>query len=232
MDTMSGTQSKDFSAEFSCPYSAGMDFEQAIAKARSLCASGDLEGAHELLSHLEKRFVRAARLFDLYGDVLLQRGFVKDGIRYKTLHEILKGTFKIAKEEANALETRMRRGSSAAGLPDLHAFTTPNVDSDEAEPEEGSSHTWDAALEESEPEEVGPLFPITAAMGREFMRQGHYARAMEVFDALAQKNPEDPELREEVERAGQMRRKKKLLGILQGWLENIEKMKTEPRTES
>ena len=165
MDTMSGTQSKDFSAEFSCPYSAGMDFEQAIAKARSLCASGDLEGAHELLSHLEKRFVRAARLFDLYGDVLLQRGFVKDGIRYKTLHEILKGTFKIAKEEANALETRMRRGSSAAGLPDLHAFTTPNLDSDEAEPEEGSSHTWDAALEESEPEEVGPLFSYHRSNG-------------------------------------------------------------------
>jgi hypothetical protein len=232
MDTMSGTQRKDFSTEFSCPYSAGMDFEQAIAKARSLFASGDLEGAHELLIHLEKRFVRAARLFDLLGDVLLQEGFVKDGIRYKTLHEILKGTFKIAKEEADAMETRLRGIGLPVGAPDSEALAKPKPAPDAEDLAAGTPTSWETALDERDSEEAGPLFPITAAMGREFMRQGHYDRAQEVFDALAAQSPDDTELREAQERAGEMRRKKKLLGILQGWLENIEKMKTEHPTET
>jgi hypothetical protein len=233
MDTMSGTQRKDFSTEFSCPYSAGTDFEDAIAKARSLFADGDLEGAHELLSHLEKRFVRAARLFDLFGDVLLQRGFVKDGIRYKTLHEILKGTFKIAKEEADALESRMRGFSSPASVPDLDALATPEAGPDDVDQASGVPPAWSSELDEPDSsEDAGPLFPVTVAMGREFMRQGHYGRAVEVFDTLAQKNPDDPELHEALKRAGEMMRKKKLLGILQGWLENIENMKAKHPTES
>lgn len=228
---MSDTQHKDFPTEFVCPYSAGMDFEQAIAKARSLYAEGDLDGAQELLSHLEKRYVRAARMFDLYGDVLLRRGFVKDGIRYKTLHEILKGTFKIAKEEADAMEAKMRRiAPSRAAATDY--LTTPELGAKGTASAPEPEPVWAAELEESEPAASDELFPVTAAMGREFIRQGHYARAVDVFNVLLEKTPDDTDLRDARERAHAMLRKKKLLGVLQGWLENIEKWKAGPSTGS
>ena len=99
---MSSPDAKDLTKQFSCPYSAGMEFEQVLRKAQALLSEADLEGALELLTHLEKKYVNAARLFDLLGDVLLRRGSIEEGIRYKTLHEILKGTFKIA--AGNALK--------------------------------------------------------------------------------------------------------------------------------
>lgn len=217
---MSGTDLKDFSSEFACPYSAGAEFDRALSRAETLTQNGDLEGALELLSHLEKKYMRAARLFDLLGDVLLRRGQVEAGVRYKTLNEILKGTFRIALEEGGtrgplpfsapaAIQTSPR--AHAIIEPPSQAIATPPV------PPETSP----------QPEEAAEYVPMTVAMAKEFMRQGHFDKALSIYNVLITKNPEDESLIVDRERARKKSREKKLVGMLQRWLENIERLRGE-----
>ncbi len=100
------TDTKDDPSQFSCPYSAGVELEHVLSKAEALIERADLEEALELLTVAEKRYVRAAKLFDLLGDVLLRCDRIEEGVRYKTLHEVLKGTFRIATDEAAVCASR------------------------------------------------------------------------------------------------------------------------------
>ena len=59
----------------------------------------------------------AAKLFDLLGDALLRRGNIEEGLRYKTLHEVLKGTFKIATDEAVCSSGRGQRTERIRTMP-------------------------------------------------------------------------------------------------------------------
>lgn len=220
---MSSPDAKDLAKQFSCPYSAGMEFEQVLRKAQALVSEADLEGALELLSHLEKKYVNAAKLFDLLGDVLLRRGSIEEGIRYKTLHEILKGTFKIAAGHAvsyGASELHEPHGGRPAStVPDRSpvAFKPPTPEKEAA----------GISMAEEEPGSgEADFIPVTAAMGQEFMRQGHFDRALEIFNLLMKKNPEDESLLQAREKARKKSREKKLLGVLRKWLENIEQMKS------
>ena len=45
------------------------------------------------------------------------------------------------------------------------------------------------------------FIPVTAAMGHELMRQGHFDRALEIFTLLAARHPEDQSLQEGKEEA-------------------------------
>jgi tetratricopeptide (TPR) repeat protein len=210
---MSGTDLKDFSSEFACPYSAGAEFDRALSRAESLAQKGDLEGAIELLSHLEKKYMRAARLFDLLGDLLLQRGQIEAGVRYKTLNEILKGTFRIALEEGG-VHGSMPYVAAAPTQPTLTPMgvgVPPSVASRGIQP----------------PTATTEYVPMTAAMAKEFMRQGHYDKALGIYNVLIKKNPEDEALVIDRERARKKGREKKLVGMLQQWLANIERLKGE-----
>jgi tetratricopeptide (TPR) repeat protein len=223
---MSNHDQKEDYQGFTCPYSAGADFEAALSQARSHFVNGDIDLALDLLVNLERKYVRASKLFDLLGDVLLKRGDVKEGIRYKTLHEILKGTFKIARQEAKALSavTPMlfdpKRMQPTAG----GGETTTTKRSDPA----ASFRDIQSRFEEADVDfpDSDELFPVTAAMGHEFMRQGHYDRALDIFELLLERDPDDESLKQARDHAGEKHRKVRLLKILQGWLQNIETMKT------
>jgi tetratricopeptide (TPR) repeat protein len=222
---MSGTDPKDLGREFACPFSAGTDLEDAVVKAWKLLKKNDLEGSLVLLSGLEKRYVRAVKLFDLLGDVHIRRGDLEEGVRYKSLYEILRGTFKIAGEESKA---------SASDLPG--ALEPMRTSALVREPETGPD-VYAPAVEEqprprSEPAgaEAG-LFPVTESMAEEFVKQGHYERAAEIFDMLLERNPENGRLKQAKTNALKKSRETRVLGILKGWLGSIEQMKSDLSTE-
>jgi len=215
------SDTKDDATLFSCPYSAGGGFDYALKKAEALVQNEHLEEALDLLTVAERSYVRAAKLFDLLGDVLLRCGNIEEGIRYKTLHEVLKGTFKIATDESERGEDRSSRTENvdrALGLPgrpggqkvcapmDEGAFAPCGIP-------EGGGRTRD-------------FIPLTAAMGHEFMRQGHFDRALEIFTLLAARRPEDESLQEAKEQARRKDRQTVVLDVLQRWLGNIERMKS------
>jgi tetratricopeptide (TPR) repeat protein len=205
-------------SDFACPYSAGSEFDQALRNVQGLLKEGKLEPALDLLLELEKKYIQAVRLFDLLADVLLRSGHIKPGIRYKTLHEILRGTYKIAKEEVRVDAT------IGSGVP-FRPGTYPTG--------EGALEFVPAASGEiAESGARQSLYPLTAAMGLEFMRQGHFRRAFEIFDELVRRNPDDEALREARERALKKDRSKQVMELLQRWVVRIEQMKAEQSLES
>ncbi|MDQ7783231.1 MAG: hypothetical protein RDU20_10145 [Desulfomonilaceae bacterium] len=179
---------------------SGGSFESGLSRARYLIDKGDLNEAMEILLRLEARYVGAIDLFDLLGEVLLARGSVKEGIRYKTLHEILRGTFQVAIDEASRELSGSRRPRP-------------------------SRYYGDVAAADGDPE-IDDLAPVTPAMGQEFLRQGHFEQAVRVFDKLIARNPGDESLREAREIAAGKNRDRKLLSVFQRWLKNIERMKS------
>ena len=193
---MSDIDSKDSSKGSGSQHSSGGLFVNGLSRARHLIQNGDLNEALDLLLGLEARYVSAVDLFDLLGEVLLARGSVKEGIRYKTLYEVLRGTFQIAIDEASRdvlAESGLRSSLFSDGIV-----------------------TGDTDLE------IDDFAPVTPAMGQEFVRQGHYEQAVRVFDKLVARSPGDVALREAREAAAKKDREKKLLGVFQRWLKNIE----------
>ncbi len=80
--------------------------------------------------------------------------------------------------------------------------------------------------------ESGDFVPLTSAMGHEFMRQGHFDRALEIFTVLAARNPEDRSLNEAKEKARKKSRQSAILEVLQRWLGRIEQMKSSRPSEA
>ena len=198
MSTNDATRSSE---ESSTPRETGTEFERGLDNAKDLIEKGELDQALEELLSLEDRYVRGVVLFDLLGEALLARGNIKEGVRYKTLHEVLKGTFKIVTEEA----ARDRTYSA-----DVRPALFREVD---------DSPEYDL--------DVSDFVPVTPAMGHEFLRQGHYARAASVFQKLIERNPDDSSLKKARELAAKKEKEKKLLGVFQRWLKNIEQMKAD-----
>ncbi|HMK35989.1 MAG TPA: hypothetical protein VK463_13030 [Desulfomonilaceae bacterium] len=191
---MSDTDTKVRPEQNTFPHPAASGFERALSKAQDLIAASDLDGALDVLSVLEDRYIGYTKLFDLLGDVFLRKGNVEEGVRYKTLHEVLKGTFKIASEYG----ARRRQMQQTA---DTHEAA--GVDEDFFAPE----------------------FPVTLAMAQEFMKQGHYERASDVFAKLSAIHPENKALQEAGQDARRKRGEKELMGVLQQWLGKIEQLK-------
>lgn len=177
-------------------------FEETLSKAGHLIEQGNIDSALALLSTMEFEYVRSARLFSLMGELFLRRGDVQLGIRYKVLHEVLKGTFQIAMDEVK----RQRRKGIV-------------ID----QPESSSALPAEHGTGEDKAED---FIPITAAMGHEFMRQGHYGRAQKIFTELAARNPQDLAVKQALEEARKKSHEKRIVGVLQGWLSNLEQMKT------
>jgi hypothetical protein len=69
-------------------------------------------------------------------------------------------------------------------------------------------------------------------MGHEFIRQGHFDRALEIFTLLAARHPEDQSLQEAKEEARKKGRQNMVLEVLQRWLGNIERMKSSHPSEA
>jgi hypothetical protein len=257
---MTDTHEKDSWKKFFCPFSAGMEFEVALGEAESLFNEKDFERSLELLRRLERQYVQAARVFDLIGDVLLRQNHLEEGVRYKTFHEVLTGTLRAALGE-DRLSDQDLGAVTAEPVPEarIPMVTVPEVSTEPEttkplaeEPERHFGIPYQTA--ESGPETIketpprvgrresareddlkGPgqgLYPVTAAMGLEFMRQGHFDRAAELFDELVRKHPEDESLREARDRARNRGREKKVVERLNGWLGNVKLMKLSQPSES
>jgi tetratricopeptide (TPR) repeat protein len=194
---------------------SGSEMESRLERASDLLKSNAASEAVEILRNLEREYVRCSRLFSLLGEALISSGKIEEGIRYKTLHEILRGTFQTL-DEASRLTAK------------------PRAEVPESEPEYSETGTSVALPEEQPPvpEEAAETpepeisLPLTATMGHECVRQGHYDRAMDIFKKLAVKNPNDLSLQEGMERARKKKNENELLGVLQHWLKNLDTIKT------
>ncbi|MEW6140666.1 MAG: hypothetical protein AB1733_20785 [Thermodesulfobacteriota bacterium] len=188
---------------------AELDFETGLKRARLLHETGEHESAIRLLEELEHKYVYAVEVFDILGDALLAKGDVAAGIRYKTVHQVLKGTFRI-------IGDRSPRQKSIPVV-DLEAAQTTE--------EEAGREVIHAVT----PAEVGEVdesvVPITRSMAQQLMSQGHYDRAAGILDRLVLQNPDDDSLRKTRDVARRKQREKRLLEVFQRWLGNIEQMK-------
>ncbi len=188
--------------------------EQGLKEAKALLRNNDLELALGLLTRLENKFVSGIELFNILGDVLLRRGHTEEGAHYKALYKVLKGIFSVMMRDA--------RGPLPAGGAAAPETTLP---CESGVLEEGPlPFGWKPGADlEGEADE---FLPVTAAMANIFMRQGHFARALEIYDRLLIKDPDDFSVKEAREQALKKNQKKELLEVLQRWLVNIEQMKS------
>jgi hypothetical protein len=183
------------------------DFEQAMEKAESLLNEERFDQSLEVLEQLEERYVQGGRLFQLLADAHMRQGNVEAGVRYRTLHDLLCGALRIVADKvaARRAPVKPRPGRATTGqdrLEEARAAGTGTV-------EIGAGH----------------YAPVTASMGDLYMRQGHYGKAYDVFERLVLKNPDDVGLRQARDKAFKKHRSERMLGVLEHWLANIEKMK-------
>lgn len=176
-------------------------FSVGLKHAEGLIKKKNYDEALELLSRLQAQYVDAVRIFDLMGDVLLKQGNTKEGIRFKTLHEVVKGTFRIVEEETSLVDLKLSA--------------------------KATSRTEEAreSAEDQRDEEETEFFPLTESLAKECVRQGHFDRAVAVFTRLLRDKPGDPGLMEALEEARKKQKGKQLLKVFQQWLDNIEQMK-------
>lgn len=222
----------DSAPVFQCPFSAGADLDQALTRARSLLQSGELDACLDVLTVLEKKYVRAVSIFELLGELHLKLGNVEEGTRYRTLYETLRGTFQIAGETKRAYRDDLvgERESEAPQAVEIMAeWPAPAPESAARRPQ------FRSFAPELRPEVLTPgsggLFPVTTAMGEEFARQGHFDRAAAIYEQLLKRHPEDDGLQASLNDARRKTRERKMLGVLQTWLSNIEKMKSSRRSK-
>jgi tetratricopeptide (TPR) repeat protein len=234
---MSESEENTSRVQFACPYSAGADFDEAIRKARALLARDEVEQALESLVMLERKYIDAVEVFNLLGDAFLRIGKTKNGIRYKTLHEILKGAFRIAEaqSESEAAITRAPQQKNQEGSPELEEWLLDLFSVADTVSEETADDYIHRRLRKSgaatRPDEIipdTPVYPITSNTGLELMRKGCYDQAAEVFGRLLEQRPGDHGLRKLRERALKKDQASKAVGVLRDWLQGIEKIKTRP----
>ncbi len=178
------------------------NFSGGLKNAETLIKLKNYDAALDLLSRLQAEYVDAVRVFDLMGDVLLKQGNTKEGIRFKTLHEVVKGTFRIVKEEISLADLRLSAKAVSCA----------------EEPRESAKDQSD--------EEDSEYFPLTESVAKECVRQGHFDRAAAVLTKLLRDKPGDADLLAALEEARKKQKGKKLLKVFQQWLDNIEQMKT------
>lgn len=201
---MSDNNSKEIVADVTEAHAQTTDFDALLGRAQMLLNSSDIEGALEQLLILQEKYVAATRLFDMIGEAYMRGLDFRQGVRYKTLYEVLTSTLSAQK---------LARPRPVEPLP--VSATSPG----ETEPPER------AATEE--PEAAPPLMThCTAAMAHELLRQGHFDKALQMFERLLEKNPQEASLLEGKETARRKSRERRLMGVLERWLHNIEHMKS------
>ncbi|MCA1961668.1 MAG: tetratricopeptide repeat protein [Desulfomonile sp.] len=216
---------------FQCPFSAAADLDQTLTRARSLLQSGEFDACLDVLAVLEKKYVRAVGIFELLGELHLKLGNLEEGIRYKTLYETLRGTLQIAGETRKAYRQDVLPARECEAPP--VGETEPEWPAPAVEP--AVRPEFRSFAPEFRPDvlmpKTGGLFPVTTAMGEEFVRQGHFDRAVAIYEQLLKRHPEDEGLKTSLNNARRKMREKKMLGVLQTWLSNIEKMKSSRRSK-
>jgi hypothetical protein len=202
--SMSDIDPKEMTEELSSKQAQETDFDALLSRGETLLRSGDVDGALGQLLALQERYVAATRLFYVIGEAYMRGMDLREGVRYKTLYEVLTSTL-------NAQRLVKARGEEATSGRYL----------------EGGLSELQRQQARQEPQKIdAPATHHTAAMGQELMRQGHFNKALQIFDRLVQAHPQDEGLLEARETARRKSRESQLLGVLERWLHNIEDMKS------
>lgn len=173
---MSETESTEPTVKSGCSTSSEDDFERLLDEATRFYHNGDFEEALKILSCLEVRFGRYLRLLPLLGDVLMTVGEEHRGLRYKVLYGMLLGALNQMEDSSKIPISPPRRLSG------------------------GPLESRVAIPQGADEEQPAPI-PPTISMGRLFMRQGHYEKALAIFEDLLVNSPDDDVLRELRDRA-------------------------------
>ncbi len=201
---MSDTNVREIFDGVPAKHAQATDFDALLGRAQTLLNSSDFDGALEQLLILQDKYIAATKLFDMIGEAYMRGLDFRQGVRYKTLYEVLTSTLSAQK---------------LAKAPFVACETTPM-------PRTSESDVAEQAFNEPQAAASPPMTHCTAAMGQELLRQGHFDKALQIFERLLEKNPQDETLLEGKETARKKSREKRLLGVLERWLHNIELMKT------
>lgn len=202
----------------------GRDLEllSELIRAQALLDRGDSRGCLDVLRILEDEYKKATHVLDLLGDVFIQDGDLQRGTRYKTLFSVLQKVLDIIDD--GEIQEQQRESQSAGTAPAQLTSLSASASRQRLN-EEGV-----VALGIHEADSADTDFvPVTPAIGKQLMIQGHFERALNVFERLLTENPQDQDIQDLRNKAAKMKRQKRLLEAMHGWLRNIERMRTQQR---
>ncbi|MDQ1240134.1 MAG: hypothetical protein QG577_2320 [Thermodesulfobacteriota bacterium] len=199
-----------------------MELLSELIRAQALLDRGDSQGCLDVLRVLEGEYKKATHVLDLLGDVFIQDGDLQRGTRYKTLFSVLQKVLDAIDDGETQENGRESKCVRAAPVP---LTSLPNSFSQQRlEREEGATrqiHEADSATTD--------FVPVTPAIGKQLMIQGHFDLALSVFERLLTENPRDQDIQQLRDEAAKMKRQERLLEVMRGWLRNIEKMRSQQR---
>jgi tetratricopeptide (TPR) repeat protein len=210
---MDDMESKNDLSAFESARTDMLEFEPGLRRASELLQENDLDSAFALLSKLEAGYLRGAEVFLLLGEVLRRLGQTSRATRYKMLYDILRANFGIIDEAESRTEVREA----------LEFHRAVEAATSFLEDPLGSK----AYSGEEDPDSLEAIVPVTSAMAEQLMRQGHYKRAVEIYDRLLAKDPEDTGLMGAKDTAKKKAQEERVLGVFEIWLKNIQRMKGE-----
>jgi len=197
-----------------------LEFFGELARARTLLEQGNIDSCLDVLTALRADYRRGAQLVDLLGDAFLEKGDIHAGIRYKTLFEILTKVLDSVDNQSESLHgTRERGRSSSAAASFMGQFQSLRIPS--TPDDEGTREDQEPGFDSSS------FMPVTLAMGKQFLAQGHYDLAIGVFARLHQRDPMDREVNDLLHQAKARKKRKAALLVLQKWLKNVESLKAQ-----
>jgi hypothetical protein len=194
------------------------DFERQIEAAYALASSGQVEASEEILLQLAGEYVRAARIFLLLASLKTNLGNVVQGEKYRTLYDVLKGIFESV------------LGSTAEPLPERHLVSETGLGSFEAVRQGTSCIAERNTRDSTNLPGILDVAPVTVAMGRQFLKQGHFRKALNIFNKLLEQKPEDSDLLNLQDQAAIKVKETHVVNVLHHWLQNIGRIKN-PESE-
>lgn len=200
------------------PNGGHVEFLRELTRARSLLDQGDGAGCLKMLRDLEEEYREGALVLDLLGDVLVQSGDLQTGIRYKTLFSILRKILEANDKGESSDVATPSQGDQGWPIYAKGPFAFADMQ------RSGWKDSSVTRIHEGDPS-ASDFVPATPAMGKQLMIQGHFDLALRIFGRILIEHPEDQDVRSLMEEAERLKKQKRMLDVMQGWLENIEKMK-------
>ena len=202
----------------------GRDLEllSELIRAQALLDEGDSQGCLDVLRVLEKEYKKATHVFDLLGDVFIQDGDLQRGTRYKTLFSVLQKVLNAVDDgetQENGRESKSARAAPGQLTSLPTSFSQQRLEREKVATRE--IHEVDSATTD--------FVPVTPAIGKQLMIQGHFSLALSVFERLLTENPLDQDIQQLRDEAAKMKKQERSLEIMRGWLRNIEKMRSQQR---
>jgi len=200
-----------------------LGFFSELVRAKTLLEEGQIESCLEVLSAIGAEYKRGSYFLDLLGDAFLNKGDILTAARYKTLFEILTKILDSIDHESIAPRDKGDRAPLSPGPPLKHPC--------QLRPPMLSLIEDEATLAAEGAEAVShDIMPVTLAIGKQYLAQGHPDLAIAVLEKLREQNPMDRELKDLLSKAKTNKRRDTAVKVLQSWLKKVEKLKAERNT--